>query len=232
MTIINPLPYTIANGDPVDATPVQANLNQIVSNVNANAAAVAGNASQEFLVATTTNPAGAVPLAQAQTQFAAISGSSANTFAVASGTGSDAVPYTQMQAYVGSTSAPLSGSAGQTFAVAPAPAGSTDAPQISQTLGAGATAYTDQTSNRAVGTNYTNTNSRPLYVAVSLNVTAPAGENNITITVGGFYYYDGIYNASSTSTTLPKMLNFIVPPGSTYKIDYAPGATVNFWFEY
>ena len=72
MTIINPLPYTIANGDPVDATPVQVNLNQIVSNVNANAAAVTGNASQEFLVATTTNPAGAVPLAQMQGQFSAI----------------------------------------------------------------------------------------------------------------------------------------------------------------
>ena len=80
MTIINPLPYTIANGDPVDATPVQADLNQIVSNVNANAAAVAGNASQEFLVATTTNPAGAVPLAQAQQQFAALNGSSSQPF--------------------------------------------------------------------------------------------------------------------------------------------------------
>lgn len=71
MAIINPLAYTIANGDPVDATPVQANLNQIVSDVNANAATVAGSAAQEFLVATTTNPAGAVPLAQAQAQFGA-----------------------------------------------------------------------------------------------------------------------------------------------------------------
>jgi hypothetical protein len=38
MTIVNPLPYTIQNGQAVDAVPVMANFNQIVSNVNANAA--------------------------------------------------------------------------------------------------------------------------------------------------------------------------------------------------
>ena len=46
MAIINPLPYTIANGEPVDATPVMADMNQIVSNVNANAAALAGSSAQ------------------------------------------------------------------------------------------------------------------------------------------------------------------------------------------
>lgn len=38
MAIISPLTYTIANGQAVDATPVMADLNQIVGNVNANAA--------------------------------------------------------------------------------------------------------------------------------------------------------------------------------------------------
>ena len=41
MTIINPLTYNIANGQAIDATPVMADLNQIVSNVNANAVASA-----------------------------------------------------------------------------------------------------------------------------------------------------------------------------------------------
>ncbi len=41
MTIINALPYTIANGQAVDATPVMADLNQIVTSVNANAVASA-----------------------------------------------------------------------------------------------------------------------------------------------------------------------------------------------
>jgi hypothetical protein len=66
MAIINPLTYTIKNGDPVDATPVQANFAQIVQDVNANAAAVGGNASQQFLVAPATVPSAAVPLSQVQ----------------------------------------------------------------------------------------------------------------------------------------------------------------------
>lgn len=40
MSIIAPLPYNIANGDPIDATPVMANFNQILNNVNSNAAAL------------------------------------------------------------------------------------------------------------------------------------------------------------------------------------------------
>jgi microcystin-dependent protein len=38
MAIIAPLPYNIQNGDPIDATPVMANFNQMLANVNANAA--------------------------------------------------------------------------------------------------------------------------------------------------------------------------------------------------
>ena len=72
MTIINPLPYNIANGQAVDATPVQANLNQIVSNVNANAAALAGSPTQVFSVANATTASEAIPLGQAQASFAPI----------------------------------------------------------------------------------------------------------------------------------------------------------------
>jgi len=42
MAIINPLPNSIANGQTEDATPLMANFNAIVSNVNANAAAAYG----------------------------------------------------------------------------------------------------------------------------------------------------------------------------------------------
>lgn len=38
MSIIAPLPYNISNGDPIDATPVMANFQQVVNNVNNNAA--------------------------------------------------------------------------------------------------------------------------------------------------------------------------------------------------
>jgi len=107
MAIINPLAYTIANGNPVDATPVQANFTQIVQNVNANAAPVGGSASQQFFVAPTTNPAGAVPLAQAQQQFAALNGSSSQQFAVANATAaSGAVNWSQAgtQVFIPTTS--------------------------------------------------------------------------------------------------------------------------------
>ena len=134
MSIISPLPYTIANGDPVDATPVQANLNQIVSNVNSNAAPAGGNAATEFLVATTTNPAGAVPLAQAQSQFAPISG--------------------------GSGYAAPSGSATQVFSVGAAASGSAQAPQAQQLANGSLPIEASSTASGATGvTPATNDNS-------------------------------------------------------------------------
>jgi hypothetical protein len=64
MTIIAPLPYNIQNGQQVDAVPLMADLNQIVGNVNANAAPVAGNAAQTFQVAPATASNQAVNLGQ------------------------------------------------------------------------------------------------------------------------------------------------------------------------
>ena len=85
MTIINPLPYNIANGQAVDAVPVMADLNQIVSNVNANAAALAGSSSQVFNVANAATSTEAVALGQAQAggyNYAADTGA-ANAYAMA-----------------------------------------------------------------------------------------------------------------------------------------------------
>ena len=226
MPIINPLPYTIANGNPVDATPVRSNFSQIVNNVNANAALVGGNPSQEFLVATTANPAGAVPLAQAQSQFAGINGSSSQVFNVASGTsGTLAIPLSQIQAQF----AALNGSSSQAFSVAPAASGSAQAPQIAQTIGAGAADYTNQTANRAIGTAYTNNTGRPLFVTYSVLLAAS----------GGFFYayINGIEVAviSNQSTgNQQTSYSYIVPPGATYEIATNGGVAnqLQLWFEY
>ena len=223
MTIINPLPYTIANGDPVDATPVQANLNQIVSNVNANAAAVAGNASQEFLVATTTNPAGAVPLAQAQSQFAGINGSSSQAFNVASGTsGTLAIPLSQIQAQF----AALNGSSSQAFSVAPATS-LVNSTQLAQTLGGGAAQYTDQTANRAIGVVYTNNTSRPL--VVSIDAVIQSGVNTVLTDSATAIIYGGASNSGGNS--MPFAFSAIVPPGATYVYNNSTGS-INAWYEY
>jgi hypothetical protein len=64
MSIISPLPYTIVNGSVIDADPVMADFNQIVNNVNSNAAALNGNSGQVFNVATATTVTEAVALGQ------------------------------------------------------------------------------------------------------------------------------------------------------------------------
>lgn len=73
MTIINPLPYNIANGQAIDATPVIADLNQIVSDVNANAAGLSqsntfasGATFQSTLSAATPATSGTTQVPQAQ----------------------------------------------------------------------------------------------------------------------------------------------------------------------
>ncbi len=234
MAIISPLAYTIANGDPVDATPVQANLSQIVQDVNANAAPVAGSASQQFLVATTANPAGAVPLAQAQSQFAAISGSSSQAFNVASGSGGTlAIPLSQIQAQF----AALNGNSAQAFSVAAAASGSTQAPQIAQTVGAGASGYVDQTSNRVNGVTYTNSTGRPLFVFASIAFVVNAGDfGGFTITLGGLPYLEHLQtNATSGSLTLSSIVSFLVPSGMTYSYKNQANATsigLYSWLEY
>ena len=217
MAIISPLAYTIANGDPVDATPVQANLSQIVQDVNANAAPIAGSASQQFLVASTTNPAGAVPLAQAQSDFAPISGST--VYAPVSGS---------------SNYASISGSSTQVFNVASA-SSPTEAVPLQQTLGGGASAYTDQTANRAVGVVYTNNTGRPLNVIVQgAYLSAPAQS---------FTFVYGWINGANTSTdmiinptTITKDVygttRLIVPPGATYEVTINGVFTLNSWYEY
>lgn len=81
MTIINTLPFQLQNGTTADATQVMADLNQIVSNVNANAAANGANSDITSLSGLTT------PLTPAQggseTYYGGTSGGTANAQTVA-----------------------------------------------------------------------------------------------------------------------------------------------------
>jgi hypothetical protein len=81
MTIVNPLPYTIQNGQAVDAVPVMANFNQIVSNVNANAAPA------NVLSTATTPPQFDNSTALATTAFVKQAGLLFNSWATYSATG-------------------------------------------------------------------------------------------------------------------------------------------------
>lgn len=230
MAIINPLPYTIANGDPVDATPVMADLNQIVADTNANAAPVAGSSSQEFLVATTTNPAGAVPLLQAQQQFAALGGSATEAFSASTVTAT-----TVNTGTISGTSGSFSGA----VSVGAAAASSSDAPQIQQTLGSGVGTYTEYTAFRAFSTTYTNNTGRPLVVCINMEMgSVPAGA-----TANLYAYVSGTVLAAENSFTNGTAgtknwnmgLMFIVPPTATYVVNANPSggtATLYNWYEY
>ena len=129
MAIITPLTYTIANGQAVDATPLMADLNQIVTDVNANAAAVNGDATQTFNVDTATTATEATPLAQVQSLISASTGgvSSFNTR-----TGAVTLESADVTGALGFTPANISGNAAQTFAVANSTADSADAVPRSQ----------------------------------------------------------------------------------------------------
>lgn len=74
MSIVNPLPYNIANGDPIDATPVMANFDQIVTNINNNAAglAVQNTFTQPQNGVAAILPAQFTPLSQVLALFAAL----------------------------------------------------------------------------------------------------------------------------------------------------------------
>ena len=263
MAIISPLPYTIANGDPVDATPVMADLTQIVYDVNANAANVAGDASQQFLVATTANPAGAVPLAQAQAGFAAINGSSAQVFNVANAaTATEAVALGQAQADFAALNgsseqvfnvanavtateavalgqaqadfAALNGSSAQVFNVAHA-ATNTEATPRQQTIGNGATAYSNVTSSRALNTAYTNAATRPLFVCASVQLISGSSTQaaGVTVYVGPYQLLDFAADFSLVNATyIP--VTFLVPPGASYNISMygVTSGSVTTWFEY
>lgn len=104
--------------------------------------------------------------------------------------------------------------------VTAAASGSNAPPQMVQTLGAGATAYTDQTANRAIGSNYTNNLTRPL--VASFSGTVPAG---------GSIYIDSYIGASlitlssstnSSGSAVNMNISAIIPVGAQFMYGSSP----------
>lgn len=87
MTIINPLPNTFTNGTTADATQVNANFNQVVTNVNANGAHNGVNSDITELTACTQITSLTTPLSPAQGGTGVAAGGSTGLFGVSSGTG-------------------------------------------------------------------------------------------------------------------------------------------------
>jgi len=89
MRIVRSIPYSIQDGQYVDAAEVTKNLIQIVEDVNANALAAGGDPTKPFAVANATASNQAVNLGQANSLYAPIAGNAAQAFAVANAVSAD-----------------------------------------------------------------------------------------------------------------------------------------------
>jgi len=197
-------------------------------------AASGGNADYEFAVAPASGSLYATPLSQvesliedASTAYAASGGNANCEFAVAPATGSMyATPLGQVETLIQAASgmyAELNGSIEEQFSVAPSTV-AYQAPQWGQTVG-GASTMMNYTAERALGTTYTNTTGRPLYVAV--HATSAAADGYLSAYVGGYYSSVCITPENASGIAV----DFIVPPGITYEVAYGTATLVS-WIEY
>ena len=98
--------------------------------------------------------------------------------------------------------------------------------------------WSDETSNRAFGTNYTNSTGRMIQVSVSAlgGLSTGPGENTrlgfiIFGLVGGVTISKTVgYQLSSTAENTQN-LTFNVPNGSTYRVNRSGGPSLEYWFE-
>ncbi|HGV9229834.1 TPA: hypothetical protein ACNOH1_000004 [Providencia rettgeri] len=92
------------------------------------------------------------------------------------------------------------------------------------TLGKGQKYYSD---TKSAGTTYTNTSSSAIHVCVSIIQQATGGQANITATVDGIIVQRQSCYAKDTYASV----SFIVPPGSSYKVDKGSDNPIANWSE-
>lgn len=204
---------------------IGAKLNSVLAAALASAPVGSGS----VVLASGVTGTGNVVLASALGSYAALAGSATQQFSVADATAAtQAASLGQLTSGL-ATKAALAGSTSQTFSVANAATG-TQAIALQQTIGAGATAYNNVTSSRALNTVYTNTTGRPLCLAIRTAETLSAGGfSAITIYVGGVIAYWDQTVQATTSQFVNKSAFVIIPPGATYEVQ---GSPISSWYEY
>jgi hypothetical protein len=95
----------------------------------------------------------------------------------------------------------------------------------------------DETLNRQIGIEYTNTGASPLFVVASIGVLNPAASDSAAIYIDGVQInYQTLADRYGSNSYLSRVctMSFFVPVGSTYKIDQFAGQNVYVydWFEY
>lgn len=113
---------------------------------------------------------------------------------------------------------------------APAVAGNTtlNLPAVNGTLSIGGVGegqtWQDVKASRSLGTTYTNTTGKPIWVNIRCNTPSAAA---VQLTVGGVVVYGNAYAAGGLSTSV---VNAIVPNNATY-VTSTSGITLDQWVE-
>lgn len=114
----------------------------------------------------------------------------------------------------------------------PAATKSNHAVNRSQIVGVGQS-WSDQTSNRVIGTTYTNSGSAPIQVLISAYSTQAAAAN-ISFAIGALTIGEIATNQNNGTgyQALRNSFSFIVPPGATYVVSNASSlSTIATWME-
>lgn len=157
------------------------------------------------LVNLATNVTGTLPVANGGTSSATLT---ANNVLLGNGTSA-------LQVVAPGTSGNVLTSNGTTWASSTAPS-----------LGVGQT-WQDMTASRALGTNYTNSTSRPIYVSVGSNRTG--NSLGITMVIDGFTVYSDYKHAPVTRSFESTAVG-IVPISSVYSVSM-DGGSIAAWME-
>lgn len=103
----------------------------------------------------------------------------------------------------------------------------TQASRLSQVPAANAATYTNQTLSRVLGTSYTNSTGRPLFVSVYGTISSPD-----QLEAQAPYLTPVAFSALGTVTSSLISVFFVVPPGATYAVLALNGeTTVGAWLE-
>ena len=158
------------------------------------------------LINLATGVTGTLPVANGGTGAATLT---ANNVLLGNGTSA-------LQAIAPSTAGNVLTSNGTTWASSAAP----------PSLGVGQT-WQDLTASRALGTNYTNNTTRPIYVSVRSNRTG--GGLGISMVIDGFTVYSD-YKLAPTTRSFESTAVGIVPVSSVYSVSM-DGGSIAGWFE-
>ena len=83
---------------------------------------------------------------------------------------------------------------------------------------------------RAAGTTYTNSTSKPIFVMINITQSL-SGSGNINILVGAVTIFNSSYGSNASGSGQPNSAMFIVPAGSTYRINVSGNTGVGTWAE-